>query len=194
MNRPRLGPLLALAAAVLAGAGCGLGGGAPRVRAADLVNFQLGPEHSHWLVGPIAAMATPEEVRQYLALTGDFAALDFAEAFWARRDPDPAERGNPPREAFERRAEEADRLFGEAGIRGRRTPRGTIRVLYGAPATVEFDTAPGGGAPIEVWRYPADAPPGLDGRPPERLYWFRKQGELTRPYQPRVRPVRRIGG
>ena len=184
---------LVLAAFVLSGCGSGgAGAAAPRSRA-DLVNFQLGPEYSHWLVGPIAAIATPEEVQGYLALSGDFAALDFVEAFWARRDPDPAERGNPVREDFERRAGEADRRFDEAGIRGRRTARGTVWVVYGGPETIEFESAPDGGAPIEVWRYPADAPPGLHGRAPDRFYWFRKQGELTRLYRPRVRPVRPIG-
>ncbi|HUP42654.1 MAG TPA: GWxTD domain-containing protein [Thermoanaerobaculia bacterium] len=183
----------ALALALVAGAGCGSSGATAPARSADLVNFRLGPQYSNWLLGPIARLATPEEIRAYLALDGDFAALDFIEAFWARRDPDPAARGNPVREAFELRAPEADRRYSEAGILGRRTPRGTILVLYGAPEKIEYQSAPEGGEPVEIWRYAPDAPVGLDGRPPERLYWFRKQGELTRFYQPRARPVRTVG-
>jgi GWxTD domain-containing protein len=197
-DRARIGSVLAVAVAVGSAllAGCGSGGVAPGAGGmAGLVNFELGPQYSHWLVGPVARMASPEEIQGYLGVTGDFAALDFIEAFWARRDPDPQARGNPVREAFELRVGEADRLYGEAGTLGRRTPRGTLYVLHGAPATVEFEIAPEGGEPIEIWRYPAAAPPGLDGRAPERLYWFRKQGELTRPYLPGARrPVRSIGG
>ncbi len=185
------GTVLVLAALALAG--CGSGGSSTPRSAADLVNFQLGPEYSHWLLGPIARMATPQEVQAYLALAGDFAAADFIEAFWARRDPDPEERGNPLRRAFEERAADADRMYSEAGLLGRRTARGTIHVLYGPPATVEYEIAPEGGEPIEVWKYAADAPAGLDGRSPERFYWFRKVGELTRFYQRRPqRPVRPI--
>lgn len=193
---PARGPLGAAPCLVLVAlvwAGCGSGASSAPRSATDLVNFQLGPEYSHWLLGPIARMASPQEVQAYRALSDDFAAVDFIEGFWARRDPDPAERGNPVRRAFEERAADADRMYSEAGILGRRTARGTIHVLYGAPAAVEYEIAPEGGAPIEVWKYAADAPPGLDGRAPERFYWFRKVGELTRFYQRRPqRPVRPI--
>lgn len=186
------GLLLVLAPLVLAG--CGSGGAAPSRSATELVNFQLGPRYSHWLVGPIAHMATPEDVRGYLALTDDFAAVDFVEGFWRRRDPDPEERGNPVRRAFEASVAVADRMYSEAGILGRRTARGTIRVLYGEPESIEYQIDPRGNAPIEVWSYPADAPPGLDGRRPERFYRFQKVGELTRFYRPgSQRPARPIG-
>lgn len=179
---PRYGPpALLVALTVLAGCGSG-GAGAPR-SASELVNFRLGPDLSHWLAGPIAHLATPEEVQAYLAVTDDLSAIDFIETFWRRRDPDPEERGNPIRLTFERRAEDADRLYSEAGVLGRRTARGTIYVLYGEPAEVEYDVAPDGGPPIEVWKYPPDAPPGLDGRTPSRFYWFRKEGDLTVPYR-----------
>lgn len=180
---PRLAVLAPLAAA-LALAGCGSGGTAAPRTAADLVNFRLGPDLSHWLVGPIARMATPEEVRQYLEIGDDLSAVDFIETFWQRRDPDPGEPGNPVRLTFERRAMDADRLYSEAGTLGRRTPRGILYVLYGEPAEVKFEIAPEGGEPIEVWHYPPDAAPGLDGRVPNGFYWFRKQGDLTLPYRP----------
>lgn len=180
----------ALALAAVALAGCGSGGAAAPRTQAELVNFRLSPDFSHWLVGPISRMATAEEVREFLALEDDFAAVDFVEAFWRRRDPDPQASGNRVRTAFERRAAEADRRYDEAGLRGRRTPRGTLYVLYGPPEEVEFEIAPDGGEPIEVWRYPADAPTGLHGRAPDRFYWFRKKGDLTVPYRPGARRPR----
>lgn len=173
--------LLALALA----SSCGSTGGASSARdASALTNLRLGIDYSHWLLGPIARIATPAEIERYRALDDDLDALSFIDAFWSRRDPDPQTPGNEARLTFERRAQEADRRYGEGGVRGRRTPRGTIHVLYGEPASVEYEIPLEGGAPIEVWQYPAEAPAGLDGRPPERYYRFRKVGDLTVPYQP----------
>jgi GWxTD domain-containing protein len=154
-------------------------------RAGDLLNPQLSPGLSQWLVGPIARLATPEEVQQYLALTDDAAAQAFIEAFWTRRDPSPPANGNPLRrpnlrERFEARAAEADKRFAEAGYLGRRTDRGTIFVLYGEPRSVDFDIHPEPDKPaIERWTYAGDAKPGLDGRKPDASYRFLKTGDLT---------------
>ena len=178
---------LLLGLAVLGMAGCGSGGASATASARasdDLTNLRLGPDYSHWLLGPVARMATEEEIAAYQALTDDLAALEWVEAFWARRDPDPATPVNEARVAFEERVQVADRRFAEAGILGRRTPRGTIHVLYGAPETIEFEIPLEGGDPVHVWEYPEGAPAGLDGREPNRFYRFRKRGELTRPYAP----------
>jgi GWxTD domain-containing protein len=190
-GRRKLRGAAALAVAValaLVLAGCSSSGVVERP--GELINTYLGPDYAQWLAGPIARMATPEEIRQYLALTDDFAAVDFIEAFWSRRDPAPAEPGNPVRDAFERRVAEADRQFGEAGIPGRRTDRGTIYVLYGKPADVSFDVAAGTGEAVEVWSYGADAGPGLDGKRPERFYWFREESGVKRFYHPGGRRAR----
>lgn len=175
---------LLAALSILGLAGCGSGGVASPRAASELTNLRLGIDYSHWMLGPVARMATPEEVDAFLALDDDFAAIEMIEAFWARRDPDPSTRANEARATFERRAEEADRRYGEAGVLGRRTPRGTIHVLYGEPASIDFEIPLEGGAPIEVWTYPEGASAGLDGRAPATVYRFRKQGELTLPYQP----------
>lgn len=173
----------------LLAAGCGSGGTVSRSNA-DLTNPFLGPEYSAWLIGPASRIATPQEVQQFQALQDDQQAAAFVQAFWDRRDPAPDRPGNPFREAFEERSAEADRKFGEAGFRGRRTDRGVIHVLYGPPAEVDFEvpTRPGAGN-IEVWTYGADAPSGLDGKRPSTVYRFAKQGELTVLYgagQPRT--------
>ncbi len=186
------GALLALlgAAALFLLAGCGSGGvGAPSSRPGELVNSRLGPDYASWLVGPIARIATPEEIETYSHLTGDFAAADFIESFWSRHDPDPDAPGNPVRLEFEQRAADADRLYGEGGVLGRRTDRGTIYVLYGKPETISFEVSPRDGSAIEVWSYAEDAPPGLDGKRPERFYWFHKQGGSTTFYRPGARII-----
>lgn len=177
----------------LLAAGCASGGGtasASRSRA-DLTNPFLGPDYTAWLIGPVSRLATQQEIDQFLALRDDQQAAAFVEAFWSRRDPSPAP-GNPVRETFEARVAEADRKFSESGVRGRRTDRGAIHVLYGAPSKVDFEvpTRPGA-SNIEVWIYEATAPSGLDGRRPAPLYRFVKQGDLTvlygaGPSQPRT--------
>jgi len=168
-------------------AGCGSSGAAaPSSRPGELVNTSLGPDYASWLVGPVARMATPEEIETYSQLTSDFAAADFIESFWSRRDPDPVQPGNPVRLEFERRAAAADRMYGEAAVLGRRTARGTIYVLYGKPAKDSFELAPRTGASIEVWTYAKDSPPGLDGKRPDRFYWFQEKDGITSFYQPRA--------
>ncbi len=169
--------------------GCGSGGTVSRSRA-ELTNPFLGPDYSAWLIGPVARIATSQEIQQFQALQDDQQAAAFVESFWSRRDPAPDRPGNAIREAFDQRSAEADRKYGEAGYLGRRTDRGVVYVLYGPPSKVDFEvsTRPGS-PPIEVWTYGAEAPSGLDGKRPSGLYRFIKQGELTVLYgagQPRT--------
>lgn len=162
------------------------GSGAPRTRsAADLTNPFLGPEYSSWLIGPINRLASPAEIEAYLALTVDAQAGVFIDQFWARRDPNPGRAGNPVREVFDERSAEADRLFTEAGFRGRRTDRGTIFIVYGPPKATDFEISPARGEPpVETWTYDPSGPAGLDGRKPAPLYRFIKRGDLTVTYFP----------
>jgi GWxTD domain-containing protein len=179
--------LLGLAAVPLLAGALACGSAAPRATsAADLTNPFLGPEQSSWLIGPIARIASPEEIRTYLALTDEAQATQFIDRFWAQRDPNPGKPGNPLREAFDERSLEADRLFTEAGFRGRRTDRGTIFVVYGPPTKTDFEISPAPGEPaIEAWTYAGTSPAGLDGKKPASLYRFMKRGDLTVTYVPR---------
>jgi len=177
-------PVLLLLA--LLAAGCG--GGAPRSEAA-LTNPFLGPEHTAWLVGAVSRLATPQEVQQYLALKDDGQAEAFVQAFWDRRDPAPDKPGNPIREAFDQRSADADRLYSEAGLLGRRTDRGVLYILYGPPQKVDHEVSPvPNGPPVEVWLYGSGSPSGLDGKRPAGVYRFIKSGDLTVLYVPGLRP------
>ena len=108
-------------------------------KAADLIHPFLGPAYSSWLVGPIAALATDQEIARFLELSDDPAAARFIEEFWDRRDPEPEFPGNPLREDFEERVQEADRRFEEGMTPGHRTERGTLFVLYGEPTEQRID-------------------------------------------------------
>lgn len=173
------------AAALVLALGCALPLAGAERQAIDLLNPLLSPELAGWLVGAPGRMATDAEVREFTSLTDDAAALEFVERFWAARDPDPERPGNPVRELAEQRAAEADRRFSEAGRAGRATDRGTIYVLYGQPEKIEFEPSElYGEPPLELWRYPANAPEGLDGKRPQRLYRFVRRGDETKFYVP----------
>lgn len=179
--------LACLAVAGLAGGGCsGAGvGGSAAAATGELVNPQLGPDDSTWLIGPVAHIATADEIRAYLALRDDAEAADFIQRFWERRNPRPGS-ANPLVTLFEERSAVADQEFTEAGVLGRRTDRGTILVLYGAPAKTGFAVpSRPTDRPIEVWEYGAAAPAGLDGKRPQAIYRFTKRGDLTVLYVPR---------
>lgn len=185
-----LSPILILALALASGAGCA---GAPvPERPIDLTNPFLGPEYSGWLVGPIARLATREEVQAFLAATTDEQARELVEAFWAKRTGAGDEFGNSVRFVFDKRAAEADRAFSEAAYRGRRTDRGAVFILYGPPNKLDYEVSPTPGEPpLEVWIYDETSPKGLDGKRPASLYRFIKRGDLTVTWTP-TRPDPRL--
>jgi GWxTD domain-containing protein len=175
-------PVLVLVA--LLAAGCGAGASSPRSEAA-LTNPFLGPEYTSWLVGPVSRLASPQEIQEYLALKDDGQAAAFVQAFWDRRDPAPEKPGNPLRQALDARSAEADRLYSEAGLLGRRTDRGVVYVLYGRPSKVDYEVSPvPHGPPVEVWMYESGSPSGLDGKRPAGIYRFIKSGDRTVTYLP----------
>lgn len=169
-------------------AGCA--GSAPPRDRAELTNPFLGPEYSAWLVGPIARLATAEEISAFQALTSDEQARAFVDAFWSKRTGVADEFGNTVRYVFEKRAAEADKAFSESGYGGRRTDRGAVYILYGPPKTTDYEISPTPGeGTLEVWMYDATSPKGLDGRQPNGLYRFIKRGDLTVTWTPgRVDP------
>ncbi|MFL6201528.1 MAG: GWxTD domain-containing protein [Thermoanaerobaculia bacterium] len=159
--------------------------GTPTPNATDLTNPFLGPEYTGWLIGPIARLATPEEIKAFQAITTDEQAQAFVEAFWAKRTGSADQFGNTVRQVFDKRSAEADRAFTESGYSGRRTDRGAIFILYGPPKKVDYEVSPTPGEnPVEVWMYDETSPLGLDGRKPAGLYRFIKRGDLTVTYTP----------
>lgn len=152
---------------------------------ADLTNPFLGPDDSAWLIGPVARIARPEEIKAFLALHDDAEAAAFVERFWESRNPNPGH-ANPLLARFEERAEVADKKYSEAGLLGRRTDRGTIFILYGPPGKAGFAVAARpADPPIEVWQYGTAAAVGLDGKRPDSTYSFTRRGDLTVLYVPR---------
>ena len=172
-----------IAASLLLGAAAGSAAERDRRKAPtpdELINIYLSPSRAQWLVGPIARLASDEEVAAFLAITDDAAAERFIAEFWSTRRPLEGVPGLTARRQFEHLAEEADRLYGEETYPGRRTDRGTIFILYGPPDEVDYQPARKAKyGEIEVWRY-AKGRVGLDGQAPQRSYHFIQDGDLTR--------------
>jgi len=169
--------LLFLAGLLASPAGAGL----KQYDPVDVTNFALEPENARWLVGPIAHLASEQERAQYLQLSESSAAEEFVAAFWERRGPNLVFPPTGPKITFDRRAEEADKIYTEGTARGRRTDRGTVLILYGAPATIEYGSSPTPrGEPIEIWVYGRKREKGLDGKKPEQRYGFRRHDGLTK--------------
>lgn len=105
--------------------------------------------------GPTRWLMLPEEQRQIRRLHTTREAVDFIEAFWRRRDPDPNTPGNEFSKTFYERVEAADRLYPEGGMRGSLTDRGRALTLLGPPPVLRFSQK----------RVPA-YDPGRPGAPP----------------------------
>lgn len=137
----------------------------------------LSDQYAQWLVGPIARLAGDEGIAAYLAVPDDAAAAAFITAFW--------EKNAELLELYESRARVADQDFEENHLPGRRTDRGTIWILYGAPESQEYEefndvSEP----PVMIWAYPKGSEKGLDGKKPKRSYRFARQGDTMVFYQP----------
>jgi len=158
-----------------------------KLKVEDAVNFQLGLDYSHWLVGPVFYLASEAEQADYLRLADDQVAEAFIEDFWQRRDPEPEMFGNEFRRRFDTRAAAADKLYRESATVGRRTARGAIYVIYGEPEEVIYEISTRPNEPdLEVWVYPKGAEPGLDGHRPRLRYWFAEKDGRVVAHVPRA--------
>jgi GWxTD domain-containing protein len=159
---------LAAALVVLSSLGLGCQSAPPR-RSGNGAGLDEGP--TRWLM-------LPDEARQYRRLQNTREVVDFVEAFWRRRDPDPDKPGNEFAKTFYERVEAADNLYPEGGTRGSLTDRGRALVLLGPPPVLRYgqkkvpswDPGRVGGPPavqthtlaMETWVYPvAELSPAL---------------------------------
>jgi GWxTD domain-containing protein len=103
-------------------------------------------------------------------------AKDYIDRFWSGRETE--------RQVFEQRATVADKRFTEGTVPGRRTDRGAVFILYGDPEESSYEEHRNiDDPPVELWRYPKDANPGLDGKKPLRSYRFIRWNEVTVRFQ-----------
>ena len=169
-----------LGASLLAGPPAGAAERGKQRAADELINVFLSPGPAQWLAGPIAGLATDEQIDAYLAITDDDVAERFIDEFWSSRRPIEGMPGLTARQQFEHLADEADLRYGEETFPGRRTDRGTIFILYGPPDEVDYKPARRAKhGEVEVWLYVRERI-GLDGKAPKRAYHFIQVDDLTR--------------
>ncbi|MFQ5791259.1 MAG: GWxTD domain-containing protein, partial [Acidobacteriota bacterium] len=108
---------------------------------AVLVLFSLEPQseslterHQRWLEEEVVYIISDDEREVYLNLQTKDERDRFADAFWDRRDPNPATLENEFAKEHYRRLEYAIRVLGrEAPRPGWRTDRGRYYILLGEP-------------------------------------------------------------
>jgi GWxTD domain-containing protein len=86
-----------------------------------------------WADGPVKALLTPEEKRQWAGLSDSVSRSEFVTKFWGARDPKPETPQNEFRQEFEKRVAFADAHFAQDETRGSLTDRGTVFILLGPP-------------------------------------------------------------
>lgn len=193
-GRGGLRAALVLAAAAALGAGCtaAAGSGSEAARA--------------WAAGPARWLLLPDE-RAALARVDSAAELSaFLQAFWRRRDDDPATPEVPLGEVYAQRVAAADRLYAEEGLRGALTDRGGTLLLLGPPSILSYSSreAPswdarrsGGRRPtrpvrLEIWTWlRRDLPPEIAARLEDELA---ADGEVTLTFLLGPRRTRLIEG
>ncbi len=115
-----------------------------------------------WLEEQVHFLLSSREKSQFLALDSDGARDRFIEAFWKKRDPNPATAGNVARDQHLALLAEADRLFTLIDSRrGRHTERGRVYQLLGPPGTRERFAGAGQLQPLELWHYSGVTEPFL---------------------------------
>src|SRR5262249_6618518 len=86
-----------------------------------------------WPEGPVRALLTPEEKRDFGRYGDPIARATFVTGFWKLRDPKPETPENEFRDEFEKRVAFADAHFTQDETRGSLTDRGLVFILLGPP-------------------------------------------------------------
>jgi GWxTD domain-containing protein len=92
--------------------------------------------NEEWANGPVRALLTNDEKRDYSRLSDQVGRSEFITKFWATRDPKPETPENEFKQEFERRVAFADANLTQDEVRGSLTDRGMVFVLLGPPTYV----------------------------------------------------------
>ena len=122
---------------------------------------KLNAEHREWLEEEVVYVITEAEREAFLSFESQDLRTSFIEAFWKRRDPNPATLENEFKDEHYRRLEYANTVLGRETARpGFRTDRGRYYVILGEPREIErYDRDEL--QPIELWSYDSGAGLGL---------------------------------
>lgn len=146
---------------------------------------KLTPEHRKWLEEEVVYIITKHEREVFLSLQTVEERNRFIQAFWDRRDPNPATRENEFEKEHYRRLDYANRVLGRDSTRpGWKTDRGKFYIILGEPREIQRYDGLNDVVSNEIWFYQGDTSLGM---PPRfNLLFFRENdvGEyrLYHPY------------
>jgi GWxTD domain-containing protein len=136
---------------------------------------EMSEAHRKWLDEEVTYIITDREKEVFLSLTTEEERDRFIDAFWARRDPNPATPVNEFKVEHDRRLEYANRFLGRETFRpGWRTDRGRYYILLGQPKTIERFSGKNEIVDSELWFYQGDGEQGLPGA--FYLLFFQRDG------------------
>lgn len=120
----------------------------------------LAPKYQNWLDEDVHWLISAQEEKEFLKLTTDEQRLHFVVEFWERRNPNPGSKENTFKEEHYRRLAFSNVHFA-ASVRGWKTDRGHVYVVYGPPDYILTHPASGANPAEELWSY--RQMPGADG-------------------------------
>jgi GWxTD domain-containing protein len=122
---------------------------------------RLPPEYKKWLEEEVVYIITDIERDVFLELSTREERDRFIDAFWARRDPDPATLENEYRIEHYRRIDYANHTLGRDSTRpGWKTDRGRYWIILGKPMEIQRYDGYNEVVSNEIWFYNGD--PALD--------------------------------
>ena len=130
--------------------------------AATALAAELSPDHQRWLDEEVVYIITPREKEVFEQLETYEERERFIEAFWKRRDPNPATPENEFRIEHDRRIVYANQWLGrETYLPGWKTDRGRIYIILGEPLQRQTFDDMDDIVPSELWFYQAPEESGL---------------------------------
>ena len=157
---------------------------------------KLSDDYRTWLEQQVNLIITDIEKDIFLDLQTREERDRFIEAFWARRDPDPATLENEFQVEHYRRLDHANTILARDTSRpGYRTDRGRYYIMLGEPAEIQRYDGHNDVVSIELWIYRGDTALGL---PPRFNLMFYKDNdigeyELYHPYADGPQAILRSG-
>jgi GWxTD domain-containing protein len=153
---------LSLSAAVVLISGLILVADVPNALSMDERLERLSPEERSWLERDVLYIITERERDVFLTLETQEERVRFVEAFWRKRDPNPATPANEYRDEHYRRIEHANKFLGRETFReGWRTDRGRYYILLGEPRETQRFEGYSEVVSTELWFYQGEPTMGL---------------------------------
>ena len=123
---------------------------------------RLTPEHRKWLEEEVVYIILDREREVFLSLETVEERKSFIEAFWRKRDPNPATPENEFKEEHYRRLEYANKFLGrETFLPGWKTDRGEIYIILGEPAEIQNFEGYNDIRETQMWFYQGDPSKGV---------------------------------